>query len=217
MRIVLEENPEVSHSESHVSNRVKRPVRWFERYARTPTLTVVSALSVIACSSSSSSPLQAGITSRPNATENGTPASTKASPPTEGLSPTTEAPGCDGTATRPGSEAPSWAVGGAPALRFVESAEGNVVGFLFADPLRSAPRSDAQNNKILWVVKDPRDGKSLRVTGRNGTGQFSAVKDANSFPGQIYPMTVDAPSPGCWHLTLDWSQHTATVNLLYLP
>jgi hypothetical protein len=130
---------------------------------------------------------------------------------------TTEQPGCDGTPVSPGSEAPSWAVGGAPSLRFVQSTEGNVVGFLFADPLRAAPRADGQNNKILWVVKEPRNGDDLRITGRNGGSQFTATKKADSSPGEIYPSIVDAPSPGCWHLTLGWSQSVAHVNVRYLP
>jgi hypothetical protein len=130
---------------------------------------------------------------------------------------TTEAPGCDGTPVSPGSEAPSWAVGGASFLRFVQSNEGNVVGFLFADPLRAAPRADGLNNKILWVVKEPRNGDDLRITGRNGGSQFTATSKADSYPGEIYPSSVDAPSAGCWHLTLEWSQNVANVNLRYLP
>lgn len=126
------------------------------------------------------------------------------------------APGCDGTQALAGSVAPSWAVGGAPSLRFVQSTEKNVVGFLFADPLRVAPRADGRNNKILWVVKDPRHG-DLRITGRHDGMEFSQNEPADSGPGEIYPSIVDAPEPGCWHLTLEWSNSVATVNLLFLP
>jgi hypothetical protein len=180
----------------------------FRRNVLKPSAALFAMAAVAACTS--------GPTAEPSPASSGTVTlnTTTVAP---NLSGTTEPPGCDGTPVSPGSEAPSWAVGGAPFLRFVQSAEGNAVGFLFADPLRAAPRTDDHNNKILWVVREPRNGYDLHITGRNGNSQFTFTKKADSFPGEIYPSFVDAPSAGCWHLTLEWAQSVAHVNLRYLP
>ena len=51
---------------------------------------------------------------------------------------------------------PDWAAdAGLPPGRFVLSEEGNVLGYLFVDPFRVAPRDDGMSNKVLWVVREP--------------------------------------------------------------
>ena len=58
------------------------------------------------------------------------------------------------------------------------------------------------------------------LTGRPPAGQAPPVTldwAADSFPGEIYPSTVDVPVPGCWQFTAEWNGHTATVDLRYVP
>jgi len=123
---------------------------------------------------------------------------------------------CGSTAIRPGSTLPVWARAG-PALPYVITTEGNAVGILFADPLRKAPRSDGMNNKVLWVVREPRDGGVLRLDGRLGAQAVHVERPADSEPGEIYPSAIDAPVAGCWHFTLRWGSNTGHVDLLFQP
>jgi hypothetical protein len=75
------------------------------------------------------------------------------------------------------------------------------------------------NNKILWVVAVPRDGRPLRLTGHPlgaRTPAVSITQPANSAPGEIYPSIVNVPTPGCWHFTLSWNRQSDTVDLRYV-
>jgi hypothetical protein len=92
-----------------------------------------------------------------------------------------------------------------------------VAAVLFGDPLTAPARAD-RNNKILWIVRAPRNGHALRLTARpakSATPVVRLVVPANSSPGEIYPSIVDVPEPGCWHFVLEWSGHRATINLAY--
>lgn len=75
-------------------------------------------------------------------------------------------------------------------------------------------------NKILWVVKLPREGQPLTITAtpldHNG-GMVTVNEPANSGPGEIYPSIVDVPTPGCWQLNLQWAGNHDTIELLYQP
>jgi hypothetical protein len=115
----------------------------------------------------------------------------------------------------PGEQTPPWAAVGASFLRFVTADEGNAVGFLFADPLRAAPRDDGKNNKVLWVVREPRNGSDLTLEGTMNGEVVRSTETANSGPGEIYPSIVDAPKPGCWHFTLRWGDNEANLDLLF--
>ena len=94
-----------------------------------------------------------------------------------------------------------------------------MIGFLFADPLTAPPGRTAYNNKILWIVRLPREGSPLILDGSSlsSTNKVHLEQPANSRPGEIYPSIVDVPDPGCWHFTLAWAGHTDNVDLLYLP
>ena len=148
----------------------------------------------------------------------GCTADTKASAPATAAS--TEASldstaGCGSTAVTPGEQTPPWAEVGASFLRFVTADEGNAVGFLFADPLRAAPRDDGKNNKVLWVVREPRNGSDLTLEGTMNGEVVTSTESANSSPGEIYPSIVDAPKPGCWHFTLRWGDNVANLDLQF--
>jgi hypothetical protein len=97
------------------------------------------------------------------------------------------------------------------------SASGNIVGILFGEPLRVAPRNDGMSNKILWISRPPREGQPLQVAGKrisDGT-TANASAPAGSSPGEIYPSIIDMPGAGCWELDLAWGPNTATVYLYY--
>lgn len=121
------------------------------------------------------------------------------------------------TPLHPGDEAPDWADAGPSFARVVIAEEGNLVGFLFADPLRVAPRSDRMNNKILWVVREPRNGQPLSIDGSLDGDVVISTAPGNASPGEIYPSTVNVPKPGCWHFTLRWGDNAANLDLLFEP
>ena len=100
---------------------------------------------------------------------------------------------------------------------FAVSDQGNAAGFLFGYPL-TAPSRPNMNNKILWVVRTPRDGQALIITVRHMGASRGVVRvqlPADSGPGEIYPSIIDVPAPGCWHFTLQWRHASATVDLQY--
>src|SRR5689334_10748268 len=61
---------------------------------------------------------------------------------------------------------PSWSAPANPpgGTRTALAEDGNALAVIFADPLRAGERHDGVNNKILWVVQAPRDGKPLHIT-----------------------------------------------------
>lgn len=121
--------------------------------------------------------------------------------------------------------APKWtaaawstsSAGFASHLRYAMSASGNVVGVLFAHRLR-AGRPENPANKILWIVRQARNGQPLHIhaqpIGFSASG-VSTTWPADSGPGEIYPSIDDVPVPGCWRLTLRWAGHTDVVALHY--
>lgn len=91
--------------------------------------------------------------------------------------------------------------------------------FFFAPKLRAGDPSNPAN-KILWVVRFPRDGNPLEITARLGRNPAKVVRisrPADSSPGEIYPSYVDLPTPGCWHLELAWGPHRAKVDVRVVP
>ena len=89
---------------------------------------------------------------------------------------------------------------GADGVRYATSSHGDVIGFLFADPLVAPPGHTEYNNKIFWEVRRAR-----------------LERAADSSPGEIHPSIVDVPSPGCWHFVLTWAGHRDEIDLLYQP
>jgi hypothetical protein len=126
--------------------------------------------------------------------------------------------GCGVTRIAQGA-GPRWArSAGPPPIHYAVSERGNAVGYLFGYPLVIAAHQKQENDKILWVVRLPRDGQPLRITGH----RLGATRPAltmtvpdNSTPGEIYPSIVAAPLPGCWQFTLTWDGHTDTIDLPY--
>ena len=87
--------------------------------------------------------------------------------------------------------------------------------FFFAHPLRSGHPSNP-SNKVLWIVRSPRDGHPLTITARLGTDPSDVVRiqrPADSSPGEIYPSYVDLPKAGCWRLSLAWGPHRTNIDV----
>jgi hypothetical protein len=128
-------------------------------------------------------------------------------------------PACGGTAVRSGRRPPGWTIAARPpsGVPFALSEQGNVTAILFGSPLRSG-RPIGHRNKILWIVRAPRHGRSLHVTARllhRGSPTVRLAVAADAAPGEIYPSVVDVPTPGCWHVTLAWDGHRAALDLRY--
>jgi hypothetical protein len=91
--------------------------------------------------------------------------------------------------------------------------------FFFARNLR-AGHPENPSNKVLWIVRFPRDGHPLEITARLGRDPAKVVRTswpADSSPGEIYPSGVDLPKPGCWHLELTWGSHRAAIDIKVDP
>lgn len=94
---------------------------------------------------------------------------------------------------------PEWAQGGFTGNGyppFATSSSGEVIAFVFANPL-SAPPEANRNNKILWVQHNGH-ATGAQVTARlEGTDRVTHLRLSDG------PSIVDMPAAGCWHL--EWS------------
>jgi hypothetical protein len=126
---------------------------------------------------------------------------------------------CTALSTDP-HDVPAWAASARPpAVPHLLAPDGNAIAFVFGAPLTS-PASPVRSNKILWIVRQPRDGRPLEVTAtlpRSAADPVRISQPANSAPGEIYPSIVDVGAPGCWHFALAWNGHRSSMNLAYVP
>jgi hypothetical protein len=123
------------------------------------------------------------------------------------------------TGAPPGWTAAAWA-DSSPGFRIPYSlaSGGAAAAFWFAPRLR-AGHPDNPANKVLWIVRFPRNGHPLEITARRaGNARVVRLSEpADSSPGEIYPSYVDLPTPGCWRLQLAWGAHRATINVQVHP
>jgi hypothetical protein len=107
--------------------------------------------------------------------------------------------------------------GGKPRIPYVLGKRGAIGGVLFGFPL-DAPPAEHKNNKILWVPRRPSTSvaalwiKLQQMYGSKPVG--SPVR--RIIPTGPGPSYVDAPSVGCWRLTLSWSGRRDTLDLVYV-
>lgn len=104
-------------------------------------------------------------------------------------------------------------------LPYAVASRDAAAAFMFADPLRAGHPTNP-SNKVLWVVRYPRNGKPLIIDARWGRDPSIHVRSrwpADSSPGEIYPSGIDLPHPGCWKLALTWGPHHASINLQVQP
>jgi hypothetical protein len=181
---------------------------------RAAIATMVSVV-LVACSGEASAratPTPSPVSGTPSA-----PASATPSAPA-----TAFADGCGSTSVVKGG-IPGWLeeAGGhnnPTSLRYVVAHPPLVAGFLFSDPLR-AGHPENPSNKILWVVRTPRDGSQLIIDGHPLGAALPRVHEArpaDSSPGEIYPDGIDVPTAGCWQFDLSWATSHAQVELNYV-
>jgi hypothetical protein len=99
------------------------------------------------------------------------------------------------------------------------SLHGDVAAILFGHPFRAGHPTDP-TNKILWIVRLPRDGHPLLIGAHPERAMNPTVRSSwsdNSSPGEIYPSIVDVPTAGCWRLMLRWGAHSDQIDLPYGP
>ncbi len=75
-------------------------------------------------------------------------------------------------------------------------------------------------NKVLWVMRYPRQNSPLRILARWGPDPAVTARSSwppDSSPGEIYPSYLNLPKPGCWQLKLSWSSHTARLDVQIHP
>jgi hypothetical protein len=83
-----------------------------------------------------------------------------------------------------------------------------------------AGHPDNPANKVLWIVRAPRDGHPLVIEASPSAwpgGKVVLEEEADSGPGEIYPSYVDLPTPGCWRLGLRWGVHRASIDVTVHP
>jgi hypothetical protein len=105
-----------------------------------------------------------------------------------------------------------------PRVPYVLGERGTIGAVLFGSPL-NAPPAQQRNNKILWVPRRfPKTVAPLwiRLQLMDGDREVGAPfrQIVPTGPG---PSIVDAPSAGCWRLTLSWSGQRDTLDLSYTP
>lgn len=127
--------------------------------------------------------------------------------------------GCGSTPVRFERRLPTWTQTAHPpsGVPYALSRHGDVAAILFGNPLRSGRPTD-HSNKILWIVREPRNGRPLHLTAHSVHSTSPSVKvteAADSSPGEIYPSILDVPSSGCWRVLLEWNGNRDMVDLRY--
>jgi hypothetical protein len=190
----------------------RRPRRSKVRIAKVPASVVRSVASAMACTLITGCALNSAPSPRSEA-----PTST----PSVVAVPQIVPGGC-GSTDRLRGAVPEWldqaGAHNIPALPYVLAHGLTAAGFLFSLPLRAGHPTNP-SNKILWVVRLPRNGSQLDLTA-HPLSQFEPVvhetAPTGASPGQIYPSIVDVPQAGCWHFELSWAGHRDTVDLEYV-
>jgi hypothetical protein len=116
---------------------------------------------------------------------------------------------------------PAWMRGGFSAnarTTYSIGRHGAIGAVLWNKPLNSPPAQHT-NNKILWVPRHAAKSVAplwIKMQRMDGTQLIGAPihRIIKTGPGPSY---VDAPSSGCWRLTLTWSGRQDTLDLSYVP
>jgi hypothetical protein len=116
---------------------------------------------------------------------------------------------------------PVWMRGGfGPGARITYEVgrHGAIGAVLWNKPL-NAPPAKHESNKILWVPRHLSKSVAplwIKMQRMDGTRLVGAPvrRIITTGPG---PSLVDAPSAGCWRLTLTWSGRRDTLDLSYVP
>lgn len=180
------------------------------KYPVALSMAALSLIPLAGCTADGTSP-KAAPSAGSSSQSSQSSASSPSSPPPMTVPPTTVPPTplptdpCMTAGTVNSGPPPAWTAAARPpaGTRWVGGEHGLVVGMLFADPPKSA-----QDNKILWIVKFPRDGSPLQIRatlfGTRDTFALTPIPP-DSGPGEIYPSGIPVPTPGCWILTMAWN------------
>jgi hypothetical protein len=102
---------------------------------------------------------------------------------------------------------------------YVLGRHGAIGAVLWGVKTLDSPPAENRNNKILWVPRHVSKSVAplwIRMQKMVGTTSVGAPvrRIVGTGPG---PSLVDAPSTGCWRLTLTWSGRKDTLDLVYAP
>ncbi|HEY7398449.1 MAG TPA: hypothetical protein VH538_09115 [Gaiellaceae bacterium] len=117
---------------------------------------------------------------------------------------------------------PVWMRGGFgpnPRTTYVVGRRGAIGAVLWGVRTLNSPPAQNRNNKILWVPRHASKSVAplwIKMQRMDGTAPVGAPvrRIITTGPGPSY---VDAPSAGCWRLTLTWSGRKDTLDLAYAP
>jgi hypothetical protein len=117
---------------------------------------------------------------------------------------------------------PVWARGGfhppGQMMGHVMGVRGEIVAILWGGAktsLFAPPRKGQENNKILWVARQPLPVMKLAPMTIRATLNGTRVVASRVLPNGPGPSAVDLPAPGCWTLNLSWAGHHDQVDLWY--
>jgi hypothetical protein len=116
---------------------------------------------------------------------------------------------------------PVWMRAGfSPSTRITyEVGKAGAIGAVLWNKPLNAPPAQHENNKILWVPRHLAKTVAplwIRMQKMDGTKLVGAPvhRIVKTGPG---PSLVDAPSAGCWRLTLTWSGQRDMLDVSYVP
>ena len=110
-----------------------------------------------------------------------------------------------------------WQPGAKPQTTYVVGRNGAIGAVLWGARALDSPPAQSRNNKILWVPRHISKSVAplwIKMQETDGVQAVGAPvrRIITSGPG---PSIVDAPSAGCWRLTLTWSGRKDTLDLVY--
>jgi hypothetical protein len=112
-----------------------------------------------------------------------------------------------------------WTPGSKPRTTYALGRTGSIGAVLWGARVLNSPPSTSRNNKILWVPRHTSKSVAalwIKMQKMNGARPVGSPvrRVVMGGPG---PSSVDAPSAGCWRLTLTWSGRSDTLDLAYAP
>ena len=116
---------------------------------------------------------------------------------------------------------PVWRRGGFgpdPRTTYVLGRRGAIGGVLWGVRALDSPPAKDRHNKVLWVPRHVSKSVAplwIRMQKMDGVQPVGAPvrRVIRTGPGPSY---VDAPSSGCWRLTLSWSGRRDSLDLVYV-
>jgi hypothetical protein len=100
-------------------------------------------------------------------------------------------------------------------MRYAVGRSDAIAALVFGYPLQSPPGA-SRNNKILWVSRKQFRFGDLHISAQRTRGATRVGRPVErSVAGGPGPSIIGLPAPGCWRLTLAWSDGRDTLDLRY--